>query len=308
MFTGRERTKSFGAGNPGKATSVTTVTGTATSRLCFDFSGNVVERYRYDVFGAPTILSADNTPLPTSAFGNRFLFQGREYFREIGLYDYRHRFYDPYIGRFIQTDPPGLQTEGEKLSVGQKALYSPGGVAPDAFATSEMNLFRYCGNDPVDGSDPLGLEVGFWESLIPVWGSGRESVEAYQTGHWVKGTMLAVLAATDVVPVKAGVTALAKAGIKGAAKASLAKAALKSPVVIGENMEQRVIPTAEKLAGHYYKPRGEYTIEKNKRWAEEMKRQINRGERKLRDIGPDAQRNIRSEAYQEERKIFYKDK
>jgi RHS repeat-associated protein len=97
-----------------------------------DFSGNVVERYRYDVFGAPTILSANNTPLSTSAFGNRFMFQGREYFREIDLYDYRHRFYDPFIGRFIQTDPI-------------------------RFDAGDMNLFRYCDDDPVDNTDPTGL-------------------------------------------------------------------------------------------------------------------------------------------------------
>jgi hypothetical protein len=65
--------------------------------------------------------------------------------------------YNPSLGRFIQTDPMGLQTEGEKLSAGQKALFSPGGSAPEAFGSSEMNLFRYCGDDPVDRSDPLGL-------------------------------------------------------------------------------------------------------------------------------------------------------
>ena len=48
-----------------------------------DFSGNVVERYRYDVFGKPTILAPDNTTeRSASAYDNRFLFQGREYFRE----------------------------------------------------------------------------------------------------------------------------------------------------------------------------------------------------------------------------------
>ena len=46
-----------------------------------------------------------------------------QYFPELGLYDYRHRFYDPTLGRFIQTDPMGLQTEGAKLTPEQKALY-----------------------------------------------------------------------------------------------------------------------------------------------------------------------------------------
>jgi RHS repeat-associated protein len=67
-----------------------------------------------------------------SWYGNRFLFQGREYFPELGLYDYRNRFYHPILGRFLQTDPSG-------------------------FDGGDMNLFRYCGDDPVDGSDPTGL-------------------------------------------------------------------------------------------------------------------------------------------------------
>jgi hypothetical protein len=86
------------------------------------------------------------------------MFQGREWIAELGIYDYRHRMYHPGLGRFLQTDPMGLQTEGAKLSAEQKALFSPGGVAPDAFTSSEMNLYRYCGDDPVDRSDPLGLE------------------------------------------------------------------------------------------------------------------------------------------------------
>jgi RHS repeat-associated protein len=112
--------------------------------------------------GQPTITYSDGSVNSHwshgSAVGNRFMFQGREYLNEIGLFDFRHRLYNPDTGRFLQTDPLGLQTEGEKLSVGQKALFSPGGSAPEAFGSSEMNLFRYCGDDPVAKSDPLGLK------------------------------------------------------------------------------------------------------------------------------------------------------
>jgi RHS repeat-associated protein len=122
--------------------------------------GNIAERYSYDSFGKAKIMSWwDNVERMSSWIGNRFMFQGREWLNEFGIYDYRHRMYNPGLGRFIQTDPMGLQTEGEKLSAGQKALYSPGGSAPEAFSSSEMNLFRYCGDDPVDGSDPFGLDT-----------------------------------------------------------------------------------------------------------------------------------------------------
>ena len=98
-----------------------------------DGGGNVIERYRYDAFGKPTIFSANNTQLSTSAYGNRFMFQGREWIGELGIYDYRHRYYQPALGRFLQSDPTG-------------------------FDASDMNLFRYCGDDPVDRSDPMGLD------------------------------------------------------------------------------------------------------------------------------------------------------
>ena len=39
-----------------------------------------------------------------SAYGNRFMFTGREYLSTIGIYDYRNRMYSPLIGRFLQTD------------------------------------------------------------------------------------------------------------------------------------------------------------------------------------------------------------
>jgi len=71
------------------------------------------------------------TEHPFSYYGHCFLFQGREYIRQLGIYDYRHRFYHPGLGRFIQTDPIG-------------------------FGAGDMNLFRYVNDDPVDRSDPMG--------------------------------------------------------------------------------------------------------------------------------------------------------
>src|SRR5947207_13089277 len=56
-------------------------------------SGNVVEKYSYDAFGKPTITDAMGNLRSTSAVGNRFMFQGREWISELGIYDYRHRMY-----------------------------------------------------------------------------------------------------------------------------------------------------------------------------------------------------------------------
>lgn len=70
-----------------------------------DNSGNVVERYTYDVFGAPTVKEPSGAVLAGTAVGNRFLFTGREYLPWLGLYDYRNRIYASDLGRFLQVDP-----------------------------------------------------------------------------------------------------------------------------------------------------------------------------------------------------------
>lgn len=101
-----------------------------------DNDGGLRESYKYDAFGRPTIISAGGEALSSSWYSHGFLFQGREYISQLGVYDYRNRFYLPATGRFLQIDPVG-------------------------FGAGDMNLFRYCGDDPIDGSDPLGLlDVG----------------------------------------------------------------------------------------------------------------------------------------------------
>jgi hypothetical protein len=64
-------------------------------------SGTVIEKYRYDVFGAPTVYDGNGNLLPFgSACSNRFLFTGREYAAALGFYEYRARVYHSGLGRF----------------------------------------------------------------------------------------------------------------------------------------------------------------------------------------------------------------
>src|SRR5205814_4443418 len=115
-----------------------------------DTGGTGVEKYTYDVFGQPTITDWNGSGRSQSAYGNRFMFTGREYFTELGLYDYRHRFYHPGLGRFLQSDPIG-------------------------FEAGDMNLFRYVGDDPVDHTDPTGLLADhIYERQLWLYGSNSQ--------------------------------------------------------------------------------------------------------------------------------------
>jgi len=113
-----------------------------------DTSGTFVEYYKYDdVFGKPTIWDAIAQEIvESSVVGNPFMFTGRRFDDETGLYYYRARYYDPYIGRFLQTDP---------------IRYAAG-----------LNLYTYCGNNPIYWVDPWGLSRywrwGWWD-VITFW-------------------------------------------------------------------------------------------------------------------------------------------
>jgi RHS repeat-associated protein len=95
--------------------------------------GEVVESVDYDVYGWPTFRDATGQIISESAIGNNLTYTSREWDKELGLYYYRFRTYDPYTGRFLQRDPLG---------------YVDG-----------ANLLEYAGSAPCHQSDPLGLKI-----------------------------------------------------------------------------------------------------------------------------------------------------
>ena len=123
-------------------------------------SGSIVESYVYDAYGNVTIRNGSGTVIPASAYGNRYLFQGREYDYTTQLYHFRARWYDPETGRWLSNDPIGIS----------------GG----------LNLYAFCSNAPVNFVDPMGLEV-----LVLLEGKNRSTISLaheYVVGRNEDGT------------------------------------------------------------------------------------------------------------------------
>lgn len=96
-------------------------------------SGALLEYYKYDLYGKPTYWAANGTQLTNgSNNGVRDLFSGERWISEISMYDLRNRFMSPDLGRFLQPDPIGFKGDAS-------------------------NLYRYCGNDWANRTDPMGL-------------------------------------------------------------------------------------------------------------------------------------------------------
>jgi RHS repeat-associated protein len=86
-------------------------------------NGDSCQSYEYSAYGQ-VAASDPNHPNP-------YMFTGRRFDIETGLYYYRARYYNPHIGRFMQADPVG---------------YGAG-----------MNWYLYCKNNPLAFVDPSGL-------------------------------------------------------------------------------------------------------------------------------------------------------
>jgi RHS repeat-associated protein len=98
-----------------------------TVRNVIDSQGQVLNHIVYDSYGQVT--SETNTNVDF-----RYGYTGRERDEETGLDYYRTRYYDSLVGRFVSEDTIG-------------------------FNGGDTNLYRYVANNPVNVTDPFGLEA-----------------------------------------------------------------------------------------------------------------------------------------------------
>jgi len=97
-----------------------------------DTSGNAVERYVYDPYGAVTYLSGSWGRRGSSEYAWVYLHQGGRYEDNAKLYHFRNRELSPTLGRWMQNDPLG-------------------------YGAGDANLYRALANSPLVNTDFLGL-------------------------------------------------------------------------------------------------------------------------------------------------------
>jgi len=102
--------------------------------LLTDATGDIVERYDYNPFGACVATDVNGGGL----VGNPYRFTGRRLDSETGLFYYRARYYSTEMGRFLSRDPIGPW--GDRGNFG--------------------NAYAYAGNNPLTYTDPSGLIGG----------------------------------------------------------------------------------------------------------------------------------------------------
>ena len=114
----------------------------------YDANKNLVAEYKYDAWGNHRVYTGTGIDITDkSSYNNSvaklnpFRYRGYDYDTETGLYYLNSRYYDPAIGRFINADDISY-------------------IQPTEI--NGLNLFAYCGNNPVMYSDPSCCAWWHW--------------------------------------------------------------------------------------------------------------------------------------------------
>ena len=103
-----------------------------------NMQGDIVAKYTYDAWGDIVSVTDENGNAITDqnhvANQNPIRYRGYYYDTESGLYYLNSRYYDPVTGRFVNAD--GYVSTGQDIT--------------------GLNMFAYCGNNPVNRADSSG--------------------------------------------------------------------------------------------------------------------------------------------------------
>jgi RHS repeat-associated protein len=136
--------------------------------------GSVLERYLYDAFGAPDVRDVNWNTRASTAIDNPWLFTGQEWRADVQLANYKARWYQPTLGRFMQNDPV-------------------------RFDAGDINLYRYCENDPVNRMDSTGMWIETaWDVANIAMGVGS-AISNAKKGNWGAAAVDAGGAVVDTI-------------------------------------------------------------------------------------------------------------
>lgn len=139
-----------------------------------DSQNNVVACWQYDAWG--NVISEYVAPSAAALANLRYRFQCREWSAVTGLINFRMRWYDAETGRWLSKDPIGLS----------------GG----------LNLYCFCGNNPLNQIDPFGQDAGnntsWWDRLKGFWEGFKTAAGPTGAGE-VAGAVSAVPNLTTVL-------------------------------------------------------------------------------------------------------------
>ena len=131
-----------------------------------DSSGTLVTTYKYDGWGNCTV---EDTSTNQIGYKNPLRYRSYYYDSETGYYYLNSRYYDSEVGRFISAD--------DTTNLGANNDYS------------SLNLFAYCGNNPIHRIDEVG---DFWGPAIfgAIVGFGSQVINNALEGElWYKNVV-----------------------------------------------------------------------------------------------------------------------
>ena len=126
-------------------------------------NGSVLAKYTYDEWGKKISVTDENgnpvTDGTNIAHLNPFRYRSYYYDDETGLYYLNSRYYDPVTCRFVNADIL-ITTDSNTIGI---------------------NLYIYCGNNPVNRTDANGF---FWKEI---WGFCKKAVSSFAQSLHIEG-------------------------------------------------------------------------------------------------------------------------